>query len=701
MARAVFGGGLSPYITKAQDRPTPYNPLGALSTAIRQPFVEDVIVPGISRIRDEMRIAEQEEQIAAQAEAKRAAAAQFLQQAAAAEQQGLDAEVAAAVSGVDVPLMGDNALRGLAMTPARRAAEAGAMDGTRAGWDLVAAAADASPTLGASMRPHLRSATMRVATMLERELAAIKEGGRVIDAGPSRRGERRQGSVDKAKRIAKRLREMGLGDVVAEIAQGVSAEEALNAAAARTQQTQQRRGEQEATTAATQRFERALAGELPQVAAAEGAAAQQALTPMMVNGRPGVRTRGYEGDEEQGRIDAIATRAYRRALKDGKSREESVAIGLAAAKAAQPEAIAAQEAQAIASPESIERANRLRQQATDMEREATGIEGTPVYRTFGDHAMAFLDALDSDDVATQMALMESVGGSTDYQPFGKGAMGKAIGKDASMRARKDLLDLKRKYLDAKRREDSAMKLAEKKAELRGKKKRTGARGSGYGKKNDLLLDALVTLNRGDNLTDKQKSQLRRAGGLSESEVSSLTPDRATAWRALTRRVKGKRAESEARDIMRGQATPEERERADERRESAEIKRLDAKAKTAATQAERQASANEAKRLRLARDTRGANGRLDRAQARSRDLSRGIANSNAEAAQAQATASAITGTDEKSKARKTELKMQAQNALTRAQQGEAEKKFADKTVERINAEISDYEAQLRRLPAKAD
>ena len=68
-----------------------------------------------------------------------------------------------------------------------------------------------------------------------------------------------------------------------------------------------------------------------------------------------------------------------------------------------------------------------------------------------------------------------------------------------------------------------MKLVERKAELRGKKTKTGGRSGGYGKKNDLLLDALVTLNRGDNLTDKQKSQLRRAGGLSESEVSSLTP----------------------------------------------------------------------------------------------------------------------------------------------------------------------------------
>lgn len=630
MARAVFGGGLSPYITKAQDRPTPYNPLGALSTAIRQPFVEDVIVPGISRIRDEMRIAEQEEQIAAQAEAKRAAAAQFLQQAAAAEQQGLDAEIAAAVSGVNVPRAA-----GVVPLPVAGPNRVRLGDAKQAANELYEFAFEAR----AAGRDPVQMVT---------------QGG----AWP---------------RHMALLREAGLADVAVEILYGNR--DPAGMATRQLQQTQQRRGEQEAAAAATQRFERALAGELPQVAA------EQAMVPTMRDGRLVVLDQYDDPAQEQ--IDRQAVRRFR----------ETGELPAPPAQAAQP--------QAIQSPESIEQANRLREQATALEAEAKGIEGTPVYRTFGDHAMAFLDALDRGDVATQMALMESVGGSTDYQPFGKGAVGKAIGKDASMRARRDLLDLKKKYLDAKRREDSAMKLVEKKAELRGKKKRTGGRSSGYGKKNDLLLDALVTLNRGDNLTDKQKSQLRRAGGLSESEVSSLTPDRATAWRALTRRVKGKRAESEARDIMRGQATPEERERADERRETAEIKRLDAKAKTAATQAERQASANEAKRLRLARDTRGANGRLDRAEARSRDLSRGIANSNAEAAQAQATASAITGTDEKSKARKTELKMQAQNALTRAQQGEAEKKFADKTVERINAEISDYEAQLRRLPAKAD
>ena len=316
--------------------------------------------------------------------------------------------------------------------------------------------------------------------------------------------------------------------------------------------------------------------------------------------------------------------------------------------------------------------------------------------------MAFLDALDRGDVATQMALMESVGGSIDYQPFGKGAVGKAIGKDASMRARRDLLDLKKKYLDAKRREDSAMKLAEKKAELRGKKTRTGGRvGSGYGRKDKVLMNALVALNRGDSLTDAQKKALKATGKLTQAEIESLTPDRPAAWQVLRTNMRGRRARADAKSIMSGQPTPEEQERADERREAAEIKRLDAKAKAATTQAERQAAANEAKRLRLTRDIRSANGRLDRAQARSRDLARGIANSNAEASQAQKAADAITGTDEKSKAKKTELEMQAQNALTRAQQGEAEKKFADKTVDRITAEISDYEAQLLQLPAKAD
>ena len=80
--------------TYSQRAPTP---MESLSKAIEQPFVTDVIVPGISRIRDEMRIAEREEQIAAQAAAARAQGAQLMRQAAAAEQQGLDAEIAAAV----------------------------------------------------------------------------------------------------------------------------------------------------------------------------------------------------------------------------------------------------------------------------------------------------------------------------------------------------------------------------------------------------------------------------------------------------------------------------------------------------------------------------------------------------------------------------------------------------------------------------
>jgi len=631
MARAVFGGGLSPYITKAQDRPTPYNPLGALSATIRQPFVEDVIVPGISRIRDEMRIAEQEEQIAAQAAAARAQGAQLMRQAAAAEQQGLDAEIAAAVSGVNVP-------RAIGVVPLPVAGP----NRVRMG--------DAEQALN-----ELNRFALEARAAGRDPVQMVTQGG----AWP---------------RHMALLREAGLADVAVEILYG--SKDPIGMATGQLQQTQQRRGEQEAAAAATQRFERALAGELPQVAAEQGA------QPIVIDGEV-VLPPNWE-DLPISHPQRVAYRRF----------EDTGELPAPPAQAAQP--------QAIASPESIERANRLREQATALEAEAKGIEATPVYRTFGDHAMAFLDALDRGDVATQMALMESVGGSTDYQPFGKGAVGKAIGSDASMRARKDLLDLKKKYLDAKRREDSAIKIAEKKAELRGKKTKTGGRvGGGYGRKDKVLMNALVALNRGDSLTDAQKKALKATGKLTQAEIASLTPDRPAAWQALRTGMVGKRARADAKSIMSGQATPEERERADERKEEAEIKRLDAKAKTAATQAERQASANEAKRLRLTRDIRGANGRLDRAQARSRDLSRGIANNKAIAARNQEEADAITGTDEKSQAEKRKLKNDAKAASTLAQQGEAEKKFADKTVNRITDEISDYKAQLRQLPAKAD
>ena len=80
------------------------SPMDNLSKAIEQPFVENVIIPGISRIRDEMRLSEQEDLIADKAAAARAQGAQLMQQAAAAEQQGLDAEIAYGVSGVNVPL---------------------------------------------------------------------------------------------------------------------------------------------------------------------------------------------------------------------------------------------------------------------------------------------------------------------------------------------------------------------------------------------------------------------------------------------------------------------------------------------------------------------------------------------------------------------------------------------------------------------
>tara|TARA_R110002012_G_scaffold9888_3_gene45954 strand:- start:9716 stop:11659 length:1944 start_codon:yes stop_codon:yes gene_type:complete len=560
MARAVFGGGLSPYITKAQDRPTPYNPLGALSTAIRQPFVEDVIVPGISRIRDEMRIAEREEQIAAQAEAKRAAAAQFLQQAAAAEQQGLDAEVAAAVSGVDVPV------RPLDTLPVEGPSRVLLTDAQKAMRDLSGLAAEAR----AAGRDPVQMVT---------------QGG----AWP---------------RHMALLREAGMADVAIEILYG-SGGDALRIPKRQLQQTQQRRGEQEAAAAATQRFERALAGELLQVAAEQD--------PLVIEGGKPRYATGAPGDDPS----RLARRAYEKHLKVNPGDQEGAMAAAQQAFGASAPQPAAQP-QAIASPESIERANRLRQQATALEAEAKGIEGTPVYRTFGDHAMAFLDALDSGDVATQMALMESVGGSTDYQPFGKGAVGKAIGKDASMRARKDLLDLKKKYLDAKRREDSAIKIAEKKAELRGKKTKTGGRGGGgTTRAKDRVLDsALQTLHRGEELSVNQQKALKKGGLLTEREVAALSPDRPDAWAVLRSRMSRRTPlRNDAATILKSRATFEEREvrkvAADEKAAQNAIKKLEAEVKLA-TGEEKKRKAQELERVKLDTKIGAATTRLDTA-----------------------------------------------------------------------------------------
>jgi len=382
--------------------------MDSLSKAIEQPFVENVIIPGISRIRDEMRIAEQEEQIAAQAEAKRAAAAQFLQQAAAAEQQGLDAEVAAAVSGVDVPLMDAAAMEQLSAAGRQPM-------GAAPGAPAITAVRDAMGLGPADPR------SVTTARQLQQARDALLRGD--VDA------ERAVGL------IVSRMKRMGMQDVAFDILSGgMGAEDALAAASGQLQQTQQRRGEQEATTAATQRFERALAGELPQVAA------EQAMVPTMRDG--GLVVLDQYDDPAQEQIDRQAVRRFR----------QTGELPAPPAQAAQP--------QAIASPESIERANRLRQQATALEAEATGIEATPVYREFGDYAMAFLEALETGDVAKQNALMASVGGSTDYQPAGKGAVGEAMSKDASMRARRDLLELKKDWLKAQRREKTGLKFIE-------------------------------------------------------------------------------------------------------------------------------------------------------------------------------------------------------------------------------------------------
>ena len=538
------------------------SPMDNLSKAIEQPFVENVIIPGISRIRDEMRLSEQEDLIAEKAAAARAQGAQLMQQAAAREQQGLDAEIAAAVSGVNVPRAA-----GLATLPGPNRVRPG----------------------------DARQALSELKGFVSEARAAGRDPARMVDEGGAW-----------PRRMAL-LREAGLADVAIEVLYG--SDKPIGMAIGQLQQTQQRRGEQEATTAATQRFERALAGELPQVAAAEGAAAQQALTPMMVNGRPGVRTRGYEGDREQGRIDAIATREYRRALEGGKSREESVAIGLAAAKAAQPEAVAAQAAQpqAIQQPQLIEQANRLRQQATDMEREAKGIEETPVYRTFGDHAMPFLDALDSGDVAKQMALMESVGGSTDYQPFGKGAMGKAMGKDASMRARRDLLDLKKNYLKAKRREDTGLKLiaARKPAP---KAKKTGG-GGGYGKRDDVLLRVMNAFVRGDEMTPADKRDLANIG-LGNEEIDALKTGKEgrQTWHTLIRKMSS-RARAKARDMLTDFSTPKDAEKANIRKLEGDAKRLREEAKATDNKVEKKRLEDRAD----AKEQRAADARIEAAE----------------------------------------------------------------------------------------
>ena len=691
MARAVFGGGLSPYITKAQDRPTPYNPLGALSTAIRQPFVTDVIVPGISRIRDEMRISEQEEQIAAQAEAKRAAAAQFLQQAAAAEQQGLDAEVAAAVSGVDVPMVSEGKpqfgeLSNLATGLRRITTPVGMHSdmqsryekGRSLGLDTRAGLVSA---LGGTLKNSdlVGEPSLRAAMMLERELAAIKRG-------PSASGARKEGgSLDKAKRIAKGLRDRGLGDIVAEIVQGATAEEAFMAAGQQLQQTQQRRGEQEATAAATQRFERALAGELPQVAAEQGA------QPIVRDGEV-VLPPNWEDLP----MNHPQRAAYRQFKKTGE-------LPAPPAQAAQP--------QAIQSPESIERANRLRQQATDMEREATGIEGTPVYRTFGDHAMAFLDALDSGDVATQMALMESVGGSTDYQPFGKGAVGKAIGKDASMRARRDLLDLKKKYLDAKRREDSAMKLVEKKAELRGKKTRTGGRGGGgTTRTKDRVLDsALQTLHRGEELSVNQQKALKKGGLLTEREVAALSPDRPDAWAVLRSRMsKRTPLRNDAATILKSRATFEEREvrkvAADEKAEQNAIKKLEAEVRVA-TGDEKKRKKEELGRVKrrqaVRSEVRTAQAKLAAASEKVRRFTRAVENAEREQDLNIKKHDAITGTDAESLKAKSAYADAANAATDRVIQANTELTAQAATEERLKGYLNEAEAKWDALPAKAN
>ena len=401
--------------TYSQRAPTP---MESLSKAVEQPFVTDVIVPGISRIRDEMRIAEQEEQIAAQAEAKRAAAAQFLQQAAAAEQQGLDAEVAAAVGAL----------------PQIRTPEVYELSG----------AAPAPIAQYVEQDPFVQKPTVRMAEYLEMAIVAGDDAAK--------------------EEMVAGLREAGMYDVAFSILGGSTARDAIRDAIERMRgserrRPERRRAEQEATAAAAQRFERALAGELPQVAAEQAQAAMD-----IRRGVPAFATGAPTDDPNR-----LATRAYRKHLEANPGDTQGAMAAAQQAYGASAPQPAAQEAQAIQQPQLIEQANRLRQQATALEAEAKGIEATPVYREFGDYAMAFLEALETGDVAKQNALMASVGGSTDYQPAGKGAVGEAMSKDASMRARRDLLELKKDWLKAQRREKTGLKF------INARKKKTTAK----------------------------------------------------------------------------------------------------------------------------------------------------------------------------------------------------------------------------------
>lgn len=642
------------------------SPMDNLSKAIEQPFVENVIVPGISRIRDEMRIAEQEEQIADKAAAARAQGAQLMQQAAAAEQQGLDAEIAAAVSGVNVPI------KSLETLPVEGPSRVLLTNAQKAMIDLGRLAAEAR--------------------------AAGRDPVQMVTQGGAWPGHMAL------------LREAGMADVAIEILYG-SGGDALGIPKRQLQQTQQRRGEQEAMAAAKQRFGQALVGGVPQVATAEQAVAEQALTPMMVNGRPGVRTRGYEGDEEQGRIDAIATRAYRRALDDGKSREESVAIGMEAAKAAQPEAVAAQaaqEAQAIQQPERLEEANRLRQQATALEAEAKGIDETPVYRDFGSHAMAFLEALETGDVAKQNALMASVGGSVDEQPFGKGAMGKAIGGDAGRSARAKLLDLKNSYLKAQRREKTGMKFiaARKPAP---KVKRTGGSGGGSGKKDQVLDAALQSLHRGSELTPKMKGLLKATGRLSEIEVDALTLDNAESWSVLRSRM-SKRSpfRNDAATILRSRPTVGQRGvrklAAEQRAEDQTIKRLKAEVDLATGKAKVKLAAElkAVKRRKAIRsEVRAAQAKLAASSEKVRRFKRAVQNATTAEALNVEKHDDIKGTDAEALKAKDAYADAANAATDRLLQANTELTAQIATEERLRGYLNEAEAKWDALPAASN
>ena len=446
------------------------SPMDNLSKAIEQPFVTDVLVPGISRIRDELRISEQEDLIAEQAQARKDAARSAMGQAFFRETQAKMPEV---------PTMPSLA----------SLSDSGVVDDQYIGT-------------------------------VSRQLEAMVAQG----ASP---GQLRQ--------AVGAMTQLGMAAVARDILQGGTAQESLRAAQVDSLKSQLRRQ---------------VAAPMPE---AQPAVQQETLT--IRDGVPRFSTGAPADDPNR-----LAVRAYRKHLDANPGDTDgAMAAAQQAAGASAPQAAAAQ---AIERPELLEEAAAFREQAAVAEAEAEKIAATRVRVDFADYAVDFMDALDADDKDLQREILRSVGGATDVQNYGKGAVAGAITSKAGAGARKALLDLKGKYLEAQRKEASALKIVERRAELKAdakKAKRTGKGGGGYGKKDQVRLRILGNLNNNTPLSGDDRDALKKLG-LTSGEISRIKPGSAgrESWTAITRGM-GRRAYSRAQNIMRGQATVEERE----------------------------------------------------------------------------------------------------------------------------------------------